>query len=103
MRAVIPPNFDDNGGVLGGLVKKRNAVEAGIFLALFAILFFVSLSNIGSILLSALILVIGVIGTVFLAIGIGDESVSQFIFTTIKYRRSREIATLMMPSNEDHD
>ena len=42
MRAYIPPNFDDDGGFFWGLVKKRNAVEAGVYLGILYILFKIS-------------------------------------------------------------
>ena len=102
MRAVIVPNFDDNGGVLGGLLKKQNALEAGIFLGIGMLIFFACLSNIASVALCACILVITMIGTVFFAIGIGDESVARFLVTVIKYRLTARVATLMMPSDENH-
>lgn len=103
MRAVIPPNFDDNGGVLGGLVRKKNAVEAGVFLAISMILFFLALTRIGSIFLSAVLLMVAICGSAFFAIGIGDESVISFVISAMRYRRKKEVATLMMPSDNLHD
>ncbi len=102
MRAVIVPNFDDNGGVLGGLLKKQNALEAGIFLGAGMLIFFACLSNIASIALCAGILVITMMGTAFFAIGIGDESVIKFLITVLKYHNRACVAVLMMPSDEKH-
>ena len=102
MRAVIVPNFDDNGGVLGGLLKKQNALEAGVFLGLGMMIFFISLSSISSLVISAVIFFFTMLGTSFFAIGIGDESVVKYLIMIIKYKAHAGTAVLMMPSNERH-
>lgn len=102
MRVIIPPNFDDNGGVLMGLLEKRNAAEAGIFLGIMITLLIILAKVISSAIFFAFYIIFAIAGTAIFAIGIGDDSVLQFIIILIKYRSNKGISTLMPPSDPNH-
>lgn len=100
MRVPIPPNFDDNGGLMGGLVKKRNAVEAGVFLALLFLLYKIFFKF--NIFILSIVIIIAVLGAAMLLIGLGDQSFCTVLFNRLKYRKSKTVVTLMKPSDDDH-
>ena len=86
---IIPPNFIDSGTLLGGMVKIRNAFEAGaVALAVGIPVFQLPLSITAKIIalcLTALPLAI------IALIGISGESLSSFALNFLKYWRSRRV------------
>lgn len=90
MRHVIPKNVSNDGGIMGGAFKKRNAAEAAIYLLLcifvFKALFFVPL-------LPRLIAfgVVALIPSAVMLVGIADQSLVEFLSTMIRYRRRKDI------------
>ena len=86
---VIPPNFIEGGTLMGGMVKTRNAVEAGVLGALTALpVLQLSLSLTVRIIILCLTTLPLVLVTL---IGIGGQSLSQFIFQFILWLRNRRV------------
>ena len=87
---LIPPNFIESGTLFGGMVKIRNAAEAGILACAIGIPVFVCLpfgltAKIVTLCLTAL-----PAGLVAL-IGIDGESLSSFLLIWLRYRRNRRV------------
>lgn len=86
---VIPPNFIEGGTLMGGMVRTRNAVEAGILGALMAL---PVLRLELSLTVRIIILCLTTLPLVLVAlIGIGGQSLSQFIFQFILWLRNRRV------------
>ena len=100
MRVPIYPNFDDNGGLFGGLIKKRNAVEAGAFLVFLFLVYKIFFRF--SILALSIFIIIAVLGAATLLVGLGDQSFCSVLMNKIKYRKEKTVVTLMKPSDEEH-
>ena len=80
MRAYIPPNFDDDGGFFWGLVKKRNAVEAGVYLGILYILFKIFINIFSPLFVISVFLILGFAGSFFLLAGFdGRRTVLSYI------------------------
>ena len=86
---IIPPNFIEGGSLMGGMFKTRNAIEAGILGALTAL----PVLQLGfSLTTRIIILCLTTLPLVLVAlIGIGGESLSQFIIQFISYLRNRRV------------
>ena len=87
---LIPPNFIESGTLFGGMVKIRNAAEAGILACAIGIPVFVCLpfgltAKIVTLCLTAL-----PAGLIAL-IGIDGESLSSFLLIWLRYRRNRRV------------
>lgn len=98
MRAYIPPNFDDDGGFFWGLVKKRNAIEAGAYLGILYILFKIFINILPPIFMISALLVLGFAGGFFLIIGFDGRSLTEIFLINLKYQRTKCVATLRKPS-----
>ena len=86
---LIPPNFIDSGTLFGGLLKLRNAIEAGVLgvtvgLPIFSIPISLTV-RIVLLCLTALPLVL------FGLIGINGEPLSSFLFGYIKFLKARRV------------
>ena len=88
----IPENFEDTGGVLGGHLTTRTAVEMGVLCApltfveyqLFFNIFHVGLQ------LSIIVMMFTIVPVAALAaFGIGGESLSQLLIAYIRFSRKR--------------
>ena len=86
---VIPPNFIEGGTLMGGMFKTRNTIEAGVLGVLTALpVLQLNLSLTARI----IILCLTTLPLVLVAlIGIGGESLSQFIIQFISYLRNRRV------------
>lgn len=87
---IIPPNFIESGTLFGGMIKVRNAVEAGILACAIGIPVFVCLpfgltAKIVTLCLTALP------AALVALIGIDGESLSSFLLIWIRYRRNRRV------------
>ncbi len=86
---VIPPNFIEGGTLMGGMVKTRNAVEAGVLGALTALP--VLRLNL-SLTARVIILCLTTLPLVLVAlIGVGGQSLSQFIFQFFIWLHNRRV------------
>lgn len=98
---VIPPNFIDSGTFFGGMLKARNAIEAGVLLLVVGIPIFtlgVTLTTKIIILcLTALPLAL------FALIGIGGESLSSFALIFLRYLRNRRVVGLQPEDSRASD
>lgn len=86
---IIPPNFIESGTLFGGLLKARNAVEAGILvLAIGMPVFSLGIPLTTRIIILCLTaLPLGLLALV----GISGESLSAFIFIFFKYLKKRRV------------
>lgn len=86
---IIPPNFIDSGTILGGSLKIRNVIEAGILCCCTGIpIFFLPCSITTKIIIACIV----VLPIVFLAlIGMNGESLSSFFFQCILYLKNRRV------------
>lgn len=86
---VIPPNFIESGTFFGGMLKVRNAIEAGILtLGVGVPVFYLGVSLTAKIIILCFTaLPLGLFGL----IGISGESLSSFAFIFFKYLRNRRI------------
>lgn len=100
MEEFIPKNIEDNGGVLGGYFKKRNAIEAGIAVGFIFFLFRFLLPFVP--VLFRLIIGIAlacVIGFFFL-MGINNQPVSIAVLDYINFIKTRCVVSLAKPMPE---
>jgi conjugal transfer ATP-binding protein TraC len=88
---LIPQNFVDTGTILGGTVKLRNAVEAAMLAVGSAVpLFYLPLAfNIRLMIVIAVSVPLGVFGVV----GIGGDSLTQFVAHWSRFMKRRRIVT----------
>jgi len=100
MRAYIPPNLDDNGGVLGGLVKKRNALEAFIYIGFILLLVKILMPILSPIVLIITFVVLGLPGTILFLAGIDGQPISRMVIRRIRYKKNKGVFTLRMPIEE---
>lgn len=90
-RHIIPVNISADGNLFGGLIKKRNAIEACL-IALAGILFFkVFLYALPIIIKTALFVVIVLLPAVIALIGIDNQSVVEKIVSIISYKRKPKV------------
>ena len=86
---VIPPNFIEGGTLMGGMFKTRNTIEAGVLGVLTALP--VLQLNL-SLTVRIIILCLTTLPLVLVAlIGVGGQSLSQFIFQFILWLRNRRV------------
>ena len=95
---IIPPDFIQSGTLFGGLVKRRNALEAAVlaFLAGFPVLKLHIGLTAKIIILCLTALPLGVLGLV----GINGESLSSFIFGFLKFLKNRRVLKIGSDKNE---
>ena len=86
---IIPPNFIEGGTLFGGLVKIRNAIEAGVL----ALAVSYPIIRIGIPLTAKIIVLCLTVLPLILfgLIGINGECLSSFIFAFFKYLKSRRV------------
>lgn len=88
----IPENFEDAGGVLGGRLTTRNAIEMAVLcgpLAFIETKLFFGVLNLG-LQLSAIIMMFTIVPLAALAaFGIGGESLSQLLLAYIRFSHKR--------------
>ena len=86
---VIPPNFIEGGTLMGGMVKTRNAVEAGVLGVLTALpVLRLNLSLTARVIILCLTTLPLVLAAL---IGIGGQSLSQFLLQFILWLRNRRV------------
>lgn len=87
---IIPPNYEDAGGVFGGKLKTRNAIEAAVIAGPLAYMEFhvLKFSWSTNIIIMMFTLIPLTAGCLF---GINKESITQYIFAYIRFRRHRRI------------
>jgi len=103
MRHVIPKNVSSDGGIAGGAIKQRNAVEAGIyifvcFLVFKSILFFLPI-------IAKLITftIVGIMPAAVMLIGIADQSAVEFVTTKLRYMRRKDIIPYVIQTENIED
>lgn len=86
---VIPPNFIESGTIFGGMLKLRNALEAGVL----ALAVGVPVFSLGLPLTTRIILLcLTALPLALLAlIGVSGESLSSFAFIFFKYLKNRRV------------
>lgn len=97
---IIPPNFEEAGGVFGGMFKLRNVIEA--------IIIGLILFKGGSIALSFFDLTIRIILFVIILlpvimislIGINDESLTEYIQSVYFFKKRRRKLSYRLPQTE---
>lgn len=98
---VIPPNFIDSGTLFGGMLKARNAIEAGVLLLAVGIPVFALgvplTTKIIILCLTALPLAL------FALVGIGGESLSSFALIFLRYLKNRRVVGLQDEDNDAAD
>lgn len=95
---IIPPNFIDTGTVLGGSVKLRNAVEAlGLVLMIGFPVFHLPFSLTTRIIIACITVLPAAL---FAIIGIGGESLTEFLFHFIIFLKKKRIVGAGEPTKE---
>jgi len=101
MKAYIPPNYDDDGGFIGGLVDKRRAIDAGVYLvAVFILLKILKNLGAGFALRTILFFVIGVPVGILLLIGIDQMPISVILYNRLMYKKHSKVVTLRPPQRK---
>lgn len=102
-RHIIPVNIGDDGELFGGLIKKRNAIEAaGVALVMFFLFKLIFKSAPITVQAVAGILMIGIPGIITL-IGFGNQSLLEAIGTFIRYRKQIDIIPYKIYSPLEED
>ena len=95
---IIPPNFIDTGTVLGGSVKLRNAMEAlGLVLMIGFPVFHLPFSLTTRIIIACITVLPAAL---FAIIGIGGESLTEFLFHFIIFLKKKRIVGAGEPTKE---
>lgn len=98
----IPHNFEDAGGVLGGKIKTRNAIEAGAIVG--PIAYFEANHLHFGLQWDLMIGMVTIIPLAALCIfGIHGESLTQILFAYIRFKRHRRILHYDAFSGGNHD
>lgn len=98
MRIVnIPKNFADNGGFLGGMIKKKNGIEAGIFLGISLAILRLLIGKVHVAVIISIFIIICVPITLLLVVGINGQSTLTVLTNCIVYKKYKTVATLKMP------
>ena len=80
---IIPPNFIEGGTVLGGILKLRNTIEAGILAVITIVpIFQIPMSLTGKIVIACLTTLPLCL---FALIGIYGESLSSFVLNYLRF------------------
>lgn len=88
----IPPNFAEEGTMLSGRIKTRNAVETAILLAvLLPVLYSLQLPVKAKLYIGIIVLVPL---TIFAVIGVQGESLSAFVGSFLRFLRRRRVLTV---------
>lgn len=103
MRAVILPNYDDSGNIFYGMIRKRNAIDAGIFLGLMVLILYKGILGSPYIILYSFWLIFAIIGCFVCCIGMQEYAFTEFLFIIARHYLRRTVATLQMPADPDHD
>jgi len=86
----IPANYDDSGGVLGGRIGTRNAVELAVFCG--PLVYLESKLLRFSIQTNIIIALVTILPVAFLCVfGVGGETISQLLLALIRYFRSKRV------------
>lgn len=92
----IPQNYEDAGGLLGGRFTQRNGIEMAIVGAPLAWINMNLIFPNVPVQTGIIIFILSVLPPVFLcAIGIGGESVSQFLFAFFRFLRKRRFLSFI--------
>lgn len=88
----IPPNFAEEGTMLSGRIKTRNAVETAILLAvLLPILYSLQVPVKAKLYIGMIVLVPL---TIFAVIGVQGESLAAFVGSFLRFLRRRRVLTV---------
>ena len=98
---IIPGNFEEAGGVFGGIFRLRNTVEASII----AFIFF----NIEKFLMQLIpitayivIMIVTILPTTIIAlIGIKGDSLIEFVIHYFKFRKQKRVLHFRLQNTED--
>lgn len=100
---IIPVNISADGNLFGGAIKKRNAIEAaGILLIGVAILKFI-LFALPFIIKACVYFLISIVPAVLALIGIGDQSMLEWISNTRSYRKGKDVIPFLIPTQEEEE
>lgn len=88
---IIPVNISADGNLFGGIIKKRNALEASLVLLAGILLFKIFLFALPMMIKTALFILFVIFPAVITLIGINNQSVIELIILVISYKRKPEI------------
>lgn len=87
----IPTNILDNGNLMGGFLKRRNTIEAGIILLGMFLIFKIALFAVPFMVQVVLFVIFAICPAIIAVMGIGDESLSEALFTYMAYRKTPDM------------
>lgn len=103
----IPTNILDNGNLMGGFLKRRNTVEAGLILVGMFLIFKIALFAVPFMIRVVLFVIFAICPAIIALMGIGNESLSEALFTFISYKKMPEMLSYnlaeMFPETEEED
>lgn len=100
-RGVMPPNIDDGGRVLGGMLKQRNLIEAAAYIAIILLFSKVFLFMAPELVRLGFILLLGLPGVLICLIGIGDLSFSEWLMDKRSFKESRTVYPFRIPARKE--
>lgn len=95
--AYIPQNYNDNGNWFGGLLKKRNTIEACVWAVFILFILNVPLAILTFKVKLIIFIITAVPGVITLMIGCGDETFGDKIIEALTYQNTRCSVTLKKP------
>lgn len=101
MQAYIPPNIDQSGYILYGMVKTRNAVEAGIFGVITYAICAAALVFLPYTLKLTLTVLLTAVVAFFFAHGMDEKSVLTAVADRYRFRLRKSVTTLGVPMPEE--
>lgn len=95
--AYIPPNLSDAGGIMGGMLKMRNLIEAGICIGIAVLVGKLVSIVVPSVITMVVFVVIGAIVALVAVVGVQGEPLSILFLNVINYRRVSGYCQIRMP------
>jgi len=100
---IIPVNVSQDGGWLGGMVKKRNAIEAFVVIMLGLLVCVAILGFLPALVRVIIFFILFMLPAVVAIVGINDQSASEYVITSIKYRNANDIVPYLIQTENAPD
>ena len=93
---IIPSNVTDNGNVVRGLFKKKNAAEAVVVLAIGAVISFLFLSFLGFLVRMGVFIFFALLSAI-VVVGIKGESFGEYVLETTLFKKKKRSMKYRLP------
>ena len=99
-REILPPNIDNDGRIGGGMFRTKNLIEAGIVIFVLYVFAKLFLFAVPPMIKYIILLAIGLPTVLVCIVGIGDISVSEWLFDRRSFKKSQNIYPFKIPTKK---